>query len=53
MKLLWGLLAGLAFYCATAFPFALTVAPTGEAWSGVYMLYGVMCGAVGTSLVAD
>jgi hypothetical protein len=47
-----GLLGGLAFYCATAFPFAALTDPS-DAWTGAFFFYGVVCGFVGTSIGAS
>lgn len=52
MTMLSGFAGGLVFYCATAFPFAALAHIHGGAWAAMFMLYGVVCGAVGTMLAA-
>lgn len=47
--MLVGLLAGVAVYCATAFPLALLFGFEGDVWAGVCMLWGVVCGFVGVA----
>lgn len=45
-----GLLGGMAFYAATAFPFAYITGVSGGSWGAIFMLYGVICGSVGVAL---